>query len=305
MVANIIYTTASIDISQISNCLKNWLEQCLNESGQVWLEKAIQSLSTATSEQSLFTNFSLAPRRIGKQDLMLTSQDLQVAHQLRQGWTPDHWSIDQAARTLLLLSFPSADGDRYVAAMEKLFSAADVAEQVALYQTLPLFPHAERFLDRAIDGLRTNINAVFNAIALHNPYPAEYFNEDAWNQMVLKAIFIGSPLSHIKGLDDRANPKLARMLSDYVHERWAAGRSANPEIWRCVGPFAIDEFIPDLARVIASGEPVEQEAGMLALSKAPQTSNTKDLLATQPDILTRIESDDLNWNSFVDHWLLE
>ena len=88
----------------------------------------------------------------------------------------------------------------------------------------PLLPYPEHFIDLAIDGLRSNITSVFNAIALHNPYPADYFAEAAWNQMVLKAVFVDSPLSHIQGLDARANDKLARMLGDYAHERWAAGR---------------------------------------------------------------------------------
>jgi hypothetical protein len=53
---------------------------------------------------------------------------------------------------------------------------------------------------------------VFEAVAHRNPYPQETFAEDAWNQMVVKAFFIGSTLWSIQGLDERANPRLARML---------------------------------------------------------------------------------------------
>ncbi len=73
-------------------------------------------------------------------------------------------------------------------------------------------------------------------MAHRNPYPSERFAENRWNHMVLKAIFVGSPLHPIQGLDARANPPLARMLCDYAHERWAAGRPVSPELLRCVGP---------------------------------------------------------------------
>ena len=58
--------------------------------------------------------------------------------------------------------------------------------------------------------------------------------------MVLKALFVETTLAPIVGLDERANPELARILRDYAHERWAAGRPVSPELWRCVGPFATD-----------------------------------------------------------------
>jgi len=69
-----------------------------------------------------------------------------------------------------------------------------------------------------------------------NPYPADYFDDLAWNQMVLKALFVGS-LHLIYGLDTRANSHTSDG-NDYAHERWAAKRSVSPEIWRLVGHLA-------------------------------------------------------------------
>ena len=38
--------------------------------------------------------------------------------------------------------------------------------------------------------------------------------------MILKALFIGTALQPIEGLERRWNPDLSRMLCDYAHERW-------------------------------------------------------------------------------------
>jgi hypothetical protein len=274
-----------------------WLLPQLSPSAASWLDQTIYILSTEATEQVLFTRFSAVPRQVGKADWALTDQDLKVAQDFRTGWKPSHWSVDQAARTLLLLAFPSTDTDRYVAAIEKLFSAADVAEQVALYQTLPLLPYPERFKTRAIEGLRTNIKAVFNAISLNNPYPADYFQEAAWNQMILKAIFVDSHLSQIQGLDQRANPKLAQMLSDYAHERWAAGRAVNPQLWRLLGPFAEGHLVNDLEQVLSSPELFEQQAGALACASAA-APDAQALLDKVPTLKQAIEVGQLTWETF-------
>ncbi len=63
-------------------------------------------------------------------------------------------------------------------------------------------------------------------------------------------------------------PTLARMLGDYAHERWAAGRPVSPELWRCIGPFASGALLDDLGRVLETGEPPERAAAVLALRSA-------------------------------------
>jgi len=78
---------------------------------------------------------------------------------------------------------------------------------------------------------------VFEAITHYNPWPSAFLNEHRWNHLVLKALFVDSELAPIIGLDERANPELARMLIDYADERRTAGREISPELWRCVLPF--------------------------------------------------------------------
>ena len=74
-------------------------------------------------------------------------------------------------------------------------------------------------------GLAYYTGPVFEAVACHNPYPFDYFDEGAWNQMVVKCVFTGAPINSIVGLEQRRNPELLQMLRDLVSERHAAGRS--------------------------------------------------------------------------------
>jgi hypothetical protein len=142
------------------------------------------------------------------------------------------------------------------------------------------------------------MKTVFEAVAHRNPYPAEQLSEDAWNQMVLKALFIGSALDPVIGLDERANPRLAHMLCDYAHERWAAGRPVNPELWRCVGPFAAGPALADLERVLGSDDPRERQAALLALSASTEGAASR-LLARHPDAAAQSEPG-MNWTRLAE-----
>jgi hypothetical protein len=212
-----------------------------------WLDETFAELLKPPTDRTLFMAISLVPRKIGKDDLVLDDTDLEAATDTRAGWTPVGWSVDQAARLLLLLNTDGPETE-FARRLEQLCTTADVGELVTFYRGLPLYPGQPRYVRRAAEGVRSNMKAVFEAVAHHNPYPAEQFDEGAWNQMVLKALFIGSSLQPITGLDERANPTLMRMLCDYAHERWAAGRNVSPELWRCVGP------VPDLAARAKRGE---------------------------------------------------
>ncbi len=286
----------AVDHAQIKRLLYGCLERQLSQDALNWLNEKLEQIASESSERSLFATFSAISRRTGKQDLHLLPNEQQAAFDLCLGWSPEHWSVDQAARTVLLLTFPHQDANRYHKAITTLFSTADVNELVVLYQSLPILPYPEKFLPQAADGLRTHMSPVFNAIALNNPYPAEFFDTPRWNQMVLKALFVGSSLSQIWGLDPRANPELARMLVDYAHERWAAKRPVDPELWRPVGPFITEANLPDLERIIANPDPTQQKAAALACSQS-NLLQARSLLSQHPDLQSVIDAGDLSWNS--------
>jgi hypothetical protein len=60
------------------------------------------------------------------------------------------------------------------------------------------------------------------------------FDDPTWNQMILKALFIGTPLNEICGKAERANATLKTMLINFAGEREQAGRSVAGELWQYV-----------------------------------------------------------------------
>jgi hypothetical protein len=198
---------------------------------------------------------------------------------------------------LLLLS-AKASPDQFRGWLDQLCQTADVGELVAFYRGLPLYPDPAQHRLRAAEGVRSNMKAVFEAVAHRNPYPAEELSEGAWNQMVLKALFVGSALGPIQGLDQRSNPTLMRMLCDYAHERWAAKRPISPELWRCVGRHADEAALADLKHVMDTGTPPERQAAALALADSPAPA-ARDVLERDAELGSAIASGKITWNSVV------
>jgi hypothetical protein len=277
--------------------LARWLARQLPADAAAWLEKSAGQIQTSARDADLYLSVSLVTRKVGKADLLLTEADLREAEATRHGWDPRDWSTDQAARVLLLLALEQ-DPSRLSRALDQLCNSADVSELIAFYRGLPLYPDPPRYLARATEGLRTNIKGVFEAIALRNPYPSEQFPQAAWNQMVLKAVFVGSALWPVVGLDRRANPELARMLCDYAHERWSAGRPVSPELWRCVGPHAAGAMLNDLERVLRSGTEPERRAAALALRASPDPA-ANELLQRDAALAKAVAGGELTWERVV------
>lgn len=290
--------TYQADIGSAKEILYNWIAKNTSEKTIEWLRQKQELLRQESDlSRNFFLAFGMVPRYTGKDLIKLDKNDLEIAYYLRNGLTPTGWTTDQVARILLVLSLPYENKEQFLNILTQLYATADVGEQTALYLGLSLFPYPEDFKSRASEGIRTNMTVVFNAIALDNPYPAEYMDEAAWNQMVLKAIFVGSPLHRIQGLDKRANVPLANTLSDFAHERWAAKRPVPVELWRPVGPFINEQILPDIKALFASGDTMQQTAAALACAQS-NFPEAKNLVDSYPDLKRKIESGELTWDSF-------
>jgi hypothetical protein len=273
--------------------LREWLLRRLDAAQGAWLNAQADALAKDASDGAVQLAFGMAPRKLGKAGLALNAADLAAAERALPGWCPREWSVADGAR-ILLLSLASRHSPNFAKLFRSLCETADVAELTALYRGLPLYEHGQDLLDQVGEGLRSNMRGVFDAIVHDNPYPRQQFDQHRWNHMVLKALFVGSALSSVLGLDERANADLARMLCDFAQERRAAGRPVPFEIWRCVGPFAQGPMLDLLAGALASGDATERCAAALALAASPDPAAAR-LLDGVPALKAGISRGELNW----------
>jgi len=205
------------------------------------------------------------------------------AREVLSGWNLERWAMLEAWRVLLVLSRPDLDGPEVEVALEEAFQYADEGEARALYKALAHLPDGARFLPRAEEGCRTNIVPVFEAVACDTPYPFEHFGDLAWNQLVLKAVFIGAPLWRVHGLDDRLSPELARMALDLVDERRSAGREVQPHLWLCLGVHGGERGLAAMKAELMAPRAHSRRAAAIGLGRAGANDTLDQALAAETD----------------------
>ena len=246
----------------------------LDEKESEWFQQKLNTVRTNNSSNAFYLAFASVHRFISKDVLNFSSSELAELNSIYPSFNKTNWSKDEFCRLTLVLSLPIETNTTY---LEKLFQTADLRELVILYKSLYLLDNASKFEKRVAEGVRTNMLNVFDAIALNNPFASKYMEEDSWNQMVLKSIFMQRPIYQILGIQERNNHKLAAILSDYAHERWAASRVITPELWRMMSGFVNDQFFADLKRVIETDSEIAQAAAIKAIEESEHQAS-KDWL---------------------------
>jgi hypothetical protein len=234
------------------------IQSKLSSSELNWLE----SVLPFENEALFFQAFGLISRRISSAIPEWTTHEKETLEQLYPSFTKSNWDLQQLCRSLLMICIPTDQNEEI---LKKIAEMADIKELVCLYKGLFFLENAQDFVSHVQEGIRTNMVAVFDAIALENPFAAEYLPVDAWNQLVLKAVFMGRPLYRIVDFDLRKNEKLALIVHDYIHERWSAGRLVSPEIWRLVAGYINQDIASDLVDAINSGDSLTQQAAIKVL----------------------------------------
>ena len=268
--------------------IKKVLESNCTTEEMLWMDTVITS--SQQNERLLQLAFVTVPKYIQKSHIALDkNMEKQFSDTVR--FLPEGWTLHTFARVYILLHFKTDDEKKYVNVLKTLFETAEMNELASLNSSLSLLHYPENWLEYAKEGVRSNMGPVFDAIVFNNPYPAKYFDEEAWNQMVLKTIFSGKSIQKIKGLIERSNPRLAFMISDFAHERWAAGRTISPQVWALVAPFIDNQLIKDIEKLFLSENKQDQKGAKLSCMHS-DFAPAKDLLKKYK---TNFTTENIEW----------
>lgn len=206
------------------------LKQQCPEAAIEWLQKALNAIESEPNPETKHQIASaMARRKIGDDPI-----NLDLALMGEESREISHWSCADVARVLLNLAFIDASDKPLTTLLSEIYAQGDERERAALVKGLPILdPDAEWLVD-AEDCCRTNSLLLFSAMVMHNPYPARHFSPRAFNQLVLKALFLGLDIAHTENLKTRYNSELSMMCADYIEERMAAGRDYPASIWLAI-----------------------------------------------------------------------
>lgn len=226
--------------TETSDTLGSALLAALDRPGSDWLQDGLglagaRYPDAQTAMDALAPVLAAARRALGEGQLVLRLP-LQARHRALFGtetFASDGWSLADGARVLLLRRL--LDSGRWPVA--ELIGAAyvygDEQERCAIARGAYWLAPAGELNPLLVDAKRTNSMALFAAVVLDNPWPAAWFDDAAFNQAVLKALFLDLDIRRVAGLAARHNAELVRMCDDYRQERALAGRPV-PESIRLV-----------------------------------------------------------------------
>lgn len=240
----------------VSDTIGSVLKSHLPEPEWQWLSSQVESIKANPDASAVARIFTSLPRH-------LRSGNTSTVSTLEKVSGPDDtfplridgWPVSRLARVWVLMGIPAIAEADYVQLIERLFKYGDMEELTALYSALPVYHYPEAWVPRCKEGVRSNIGPVRHAVMADNPYPASFLEEEAWNQLVLKAFFTEEDIPSIFGLKRRNNRELAEALTDYAYERYAAKREINPMLWVLVGPFTDGRAFDLMKRIMDEDGP--------------------------------------------------
>jgi hypothetical protein len=212
-----------------------------------WLQDA--AAEVAQEPAKIATRFPAVGRKVGRGPLEANADPDDV----------HAWTIDDAARTVLLQALPHPEDE-----IRELYRFGDAAERRGILRALEYLDVDA--LDVVEDAIRTNDTRLI-AAAL-GPYATKHLSDSAYDQAMLKCVFVGVPITPLHGLD-RVTADGARMLAALVHERVAAGRDVPAEVWTVIDRHPPEDEIAAIVAELKSPYEDRRVAAERALGGRP------------------------------------
>ena len=229
------------------------LQRRARPEGRAWLQDV--TAEVREKPEAIRVRFPAVGRKIGREPLdpQADPADLHA------------WTIDDAARTLLLIAL----GDVAEAELTDLYRYSDAAERRGILRALAYLDLGDRGLGLVEDAIRTNDTRLI-AAAL-GPYATEHLPDGAYDQAVLKCVFVGVPITGVDGVPARVTADGARMLAAFVLERVVAGRDVPGEIWSVIDRFSPEAEVAAIERELESPFDDRRAAAERALRQRPRS----------------------------------
>jgi hypothetical protein len=217
------------------------LNNVLDSEGRNWLEHAKLQLAQSNGDIESLVNklvfyTSSAKRKLGV--VQLNGKVNSIFNSDKYGQCDkvylNHWTVTDAARIILLAEIFSFNFFSTNELFQLCYRYSDGGERTSLLKGLPLLELKDQSINFLIDVARTNSLEIFSALVYKNPWVAVKFPVSAYNQIVLKSLFMGVNIIHLEGLRAARNSELGRMTADYVQERLDAGREIPESSWLAV-----------------------------------------------------------------------
>jgi len=169
------------------------------------------------------------------------------------------WTLGDAVRVLLLLEAILAYGEKTGCSIQGIidicYRYGDDEERSSILKGIYWLDSEAEMVLFVIDAGRTNSRWLFAAIMQHNPYPAAYYNEAQYNQLLMKALFMDLSIEPVQCLQERRNMELARICGDFIEERLEAGRAVPASLWLALKcEFMDEELVGEFARHLGSDD---------------------------------------------------
>ncbi|MDN3060132.1 EboA domain-containing protein [Streptomyces sp. SRF1] len=229
--------------------LRAAVEQTLDQAGRAWLDRALTEAADAKPRPDASgparweLDFASAGRHIRPARISrsteaqptapaTTGQDAERGPKTQSAASAAAQAQEAAPDAVRVLLLHAAGADARTVA--RLYAHGTGAERRAVLRALPHLPlfTGPDAVPLVEDALRTNDTRLVAAAV--GPYAARHLSPHSWRQALLKCLFTGVPLTAVADWERRArgDAELGRMLTDYAHERTAAGRPVPGDLDR-------------------------------------------------------------------------